>query len=332
MKGRDESCVSVYRCEQRELSAWKEKLSEYCRNSGQTLAATDCRAFTEDLIETVRSHSAMEAFYGRYTDSDVLLIGDMDSVSGKESTQNELVRILRKRQEQNRLTVLAAEQNTDHLALGAELRKILQNAVEEPQKLLDEIRRERKWERMNQRLRILFIGNRHTYFNDMPDMVARRFREEGFDCEVTMIAHGGWYLEQHVKEPDVRFNILYGHYDYVVLQEHAHPFGPEEKFFEAARMLSQWIREAGSKPVIYMTWAKKEEEHEQAHMTEVHKAVAEENGALLAPVGENWWAYMRSWPQIEMYYEDGAHASAAGSDFAAKYIWETIRQDLYRTE
>lgn len=76
----------------------------------------------------------------------------------------------------------------------------------------------------------------------------------------------------------------------------------------------------------------KEEEHEQAHMTEVHKAVAEENGALLAPVGENWWAYMRSWPQIEMYYEDGAHASAAGSDFAAKYIWETIRQDLYRTE
>ena len=89
----------------------------------------------------------MEAFYGRYTDADVLLIGDMDSVSGKESTQNELVRILRKRQEQNRLTVLAAEQNTDHLALGAELRKILQNAVEEPQKLLDEIRRERKWER-----------------------------------------------------------------------------------------------------------------------------------------------------------------------------------------
>ena len=74
MKGRDESCVSVYRCEQRELSAWKEKLSEYCRNSGQTLAATDCRAFTEDLIETVRSHSAMEAFYGRYTDADVLLI------------------------------------------------------------------------------------------------------------------------------------------------------------------------------------------------------------------------------------------------------------------
>ena len=40
-------------------------------------------------------------------------------------------------------------------------------------------------------------------------MVAEKARKAGFDCEVTMIAHGGWYLEQHVQEPDVRFNILY---------------------------------------------------------------------------------------------------------------------------
>ena len=38
-------------------------------------------------------------------------------------------------------------------------------------------------------------------------------------------------MEQHVAEPDVRFDILFGNYDYVILQEHAHPFGPEEKFF-----------------------------------------------------------------------------------------------------
>ena len=69
----------------------------------------------------------------------------------------------------------------------------------------------------NKKLRILFIGNSHTYFNDMPIMVARRFREDGYDCEVTMIAHGGWFLEQHAQEPEVRFNILYVHYDYVVL-------------------------------------------------------------------------------------------------------------------
>ena len=180
------------------------------------------------------------------------------------------------------------------------------------------------------KLRILFIGNSHTYFNDMPEMVAEQFRKEQYDCEVTMIAHGGWFLEQHVNEPDVRFNILYGHYDYVVLQDHAHPFGPEEKFYGAVRQLNQWILEAGSKAVIYMTWAKKDEEFNQERMTLAHEQIADELGMLLAPVGKYWWEYLRSYPDIEMYYKDGQHASPDGSRFAAKYIWNAIETDLCR--
>lgn len=33
---------------------------------------------------------------------------------------------------------------------------------------------------------------------------------------------------------------------------------------------------------------------------------------------------MRDWPNLEMYYEDGAHASERGYDFAAKYIQDVI--------
>jgi len=177
-------------------------------------------------------------------------------------------------------------------------------------------------------LGILFIGNSHTYYNDMPLMVQRRAIEEGFDCRITMIAHGCWYLEQHAEEPDVRFNILFGGYDYVVLQEYAQPFGPEEKFAKAAKKLNSWIRDAGSIPVIYETWAAKDKPEDQAYMNEVHRRIAEEIGALIAPVGENWWGYSKSWPDLEMYDPDGEHASKQGSDFAAKYIWEAIRQDL----
>lgn len=115
------------------------------------------------------------------------------------------------------------------------------------------------------KLRILFIGNSHTYYNDMPNMVAEKSRKEGYDCEVTMIAHGGWFLEQHVQEPDVRFNILYGQYDYVVLQEHSHPFGPEEKLFDAVRQLNTWIREANAKPLVYI--------HGQRRMSQINRLV-----------------------------------------------------------
>ena len=181
-------------------------------------------------------------------------------------------------------------------------------------------------------LRILLIGNSHTYFHDMPAMVADQAGKEGFTCEVTMIAHGGWFLAQHAQEPDVQFNIKYGKYDYVVLQEHSHPFGPEEKFYEAVRILNQWIRKAGSVPVIYATWAKKDEEFMQDCMNRAHEKIAEEIGAVLAPVGQNWWSEMRNRPDQEMYYEDGAHASAYGSEFAAKIIWESILGDFKQSK
>ncbi len=179
-----------------------------------------------------------------------------------------------------------------------------------------------------QQLRILMIGNSHTYYNDMPLMVMRRAEDAGYRCEVTMIAHGGWTLAQHASEPDVRFNILYGHYDYVVLQEYAQPFVPEEQYLAAASYLAGMIRSTGSIPVLYGTWARKDEPEKQAGMNEIHRKVGKTVGALLAPVGENWLEYQKSRPDLELYAEDGGHASAAGSEFAAKQIWDTIQRSL----
>ena len=51
-------------------------------------------------------------------------------------------------------------------------------------------------------LKILFIGNSHTYYNDMPQMVRQRASEDGYGCHVTMLAHGGWFLSQHAEEPE----------------------------------------------------------------------------------------------------------------------------------
>ena len=92
------------------------------------------------------------------------------------------------------------------------------------------------------------------------------------------------------------------------------------------------IREAGSTPVIFECWAKKDEPELQDHMNEVHRRVAEKIGALVATVGENWRSCQESQPEPEMYDVDGAHASRAGSEFAAKLIWEAIRMDLDRKE
>ena len=70
-------------------------------------------------------------------------------------------------------------------------------------------------------------------------MVAERFRKDGYDCEVAMIAHGGWSLSQLMEEPEVQFNIRYGHYDYVMLQDMSNPFESERRFMRSIAILAQ---------------------------------------------------------------------------------------------
>ena len=71
-------------------------------------------------------------------------------------------------------------------------------------------------------MKTLFIGNSHTYFNDMPAIFQKICRENGIDMHVTMLTQGGMGLDYHAKQPEVRFNILFGGYDIVVLQHTAH--------------------------------------------------------------------------------------------------------------
>ncbi len=162
----------------------------------------------------------------------------------------------------------------------------------------------------------------------MPLFVKDYAKIQGYTCHVTMIAHGGWFLAQHVNEPDVRFNLLFGDYDYVVLQEHTHPFAEEEKYHTAVLSLCAWAKKSNTIPVIYQTWAQNNEPQKQAYMNTLQRNVGEEASALIAPVGENWWQYKSAHPDINMYAEDGAHASKQGSEFAAKIIWDTIFQNM----
>ena len=45
-------------------------------------------------------------------------------------------------------------------------------------------------------MRILFIGNSHTYFNDMPHLCAELLRAAGKDVEVTMLTRAWAYSQR----------------------------------------------------------------------------------------------------------------------------------------
>ena len=173
-------------------------------------------------------------------------------------------------------------------------------------------------------MKVLFIGNSHTYFNDMPALFKALCEEHGISVHVTMLTKGGMGLDYHLKQEQTLFNIRYGAYDYVVLQHTAHPMGDLHVMHEAACALAEIIREAGSTPVFYQTWAKKGDETFQSTMSGVYNDLGKELNVPVAPVGDRWQEYRLAHPDAELYWKDGEHASPEGSALAARVLFETI--------
>ena len=163
-------------------------------------------------------------------------------------------------------------------------------------------------------MKVLFIGNSHTYFNDMPELFAKAVEATvGEKPEVVMLAYSGRELAWHREEYyAVRFNLTYGGYDYCVFQQAAHPYPPEETTLEMNAEFARLCRLNGTKPVIFMTWAEKAHPENQAKMIEVCERSARETGALLAPIGRVWEKICQNEMDIELYHTDGAHAGPYG--------------------
>ena len=173
-------------------------------------------------------------------------------------------------------------------------------------------------------MRTLFIGNSHTYYNDMPAIFRDICAEHGIDMQVTMLTKGGMGLDYHADNEQTRFNILYGDYDYIILQHVAHPMGEYAVMEAGADRIMEWIRQTKATPCYYMTWTREGDEESQPEMSARYRRLAEKHHALLAPVGEKWWEHIHQHPEVDLFYEDRRHASPAGSRLIAETIFEAL--------
>ena len=161
---------------------------------------------------------------------------------------------------------------------------------------------------------VLFIGNSHTYFNDMPHLFAEMCKSlTGEQAEVTMLAYSNRKLDWHCEEYfSVRFALLYGQYDYCVIQQFGHPIPPIEETEPPLEKLISLCERVGTKPVLYMTWAKRDEPENAALISEIYRTLAEKYRAMLIPMAETFEALRTEHPEIDLYWHDGSHASPYG--------------------
>lgn len=206
-------------------------------------------------------------------------------------------------------------------------------------------------------LRMLFIGNSYTYYHTYPAIFKEIAWHEGHYADCNIFISGGYTMKAHLANPHSMEQVDKGGYDYVMLQDQsilptlngtADDAGSAEQMVKMVNRVRESSPEA--KVLLEITWGRKfgsnnfgkyEQYIEkyphfyssydamQQRLIDVMTAEAEQNSALLNPVGLAWQFVMHERPDINLYHTDNHHQSYAGSYLAAAVAYLTIYQQPF---
>jgi hypothetical protein len=177
-------------------------------------------------------------------------------------------------------------------------------------------------------LRVLFIGNSFTYFNDMPAMVAALAASQKKRFVHQSVVFPNFSLQDHWEKGDAQRAIAKGKWDFVVLQQG--PSALEESrqsLFDYTRRFSKLIRDAGATPALYMVWPSKARFRDFDRVVESYALAAREVQGIILPVGVAWQEAWKLDANLPLYGEDQFHPSPTGSYLAALVIYRALFKD-----
>lgn len=190
-------------------------------------------------------------------------------------------------------------------------------------------------------MKILFIGNSYTYYNDLDVLFKNLAQENGQDVHADRVTKGGRRLEEFKDAEDETtgqlMQLLQTHsYDVCVIQEQSLlPAVDYERFLDGVKQVAELVGDRGGQFILYATWGRKagnptlsEQNWTPEQMTELlsdayHRA-AEEIHARVSPVGVRFLQMIRRFPETELYDKDGSHPSYMGSCLAALTHYCTV--------
>lgn len=192
---------------------------------------------------------------------------------------------------------------------------------------------------------VLFIGNSHTYVNNVPLQVQDLSSEIEADSPrivSAMLAHGGVSLLAHRHNPILAEALDRFKWDVIVIQDRSNAHLYEKTHLEFHEVID-WFKKrtdpSKTRLVLYATWAYRRdigiyraEVQSEWSMpqtpSEMNALVAEEYrkagrrvGASVAPVGTCW---LMAEDQDSLYAKDGNHTSRKGARLAAYVLYRTI--------
>ena len=185
--------------------------------------------------------------------------------------------------------------------------------------------------------KILFVGNSHTYTNDLPGVFYQMAVAGGHKVDVYDLTEGSYSLKMYSDPEDELGSVLTEalkgeNWDFVILQENTNA-AIVYKRQPYARELDGMIQKAGGQTAFLMTWAPKDgagafsHEMVQTQLSLGYRTIAEELDALLIPGGEVFETARKQTEGLELWGEDGQHPSEEGTYLAACSAYALLFQE-----
>lgn len=174
-------------------------------------------------------------------------------------------------------------------------------------------------------MRVLFIGNSYTYFNDLPGLLSRIAAADGLEIVTESVVEGGMTLLGHLRSGDAVLRIRSGGWDVVVLQEQStRPLYAPGLMDAAVRELAGEIELIGARTALYLPWARRDRPDDQAALDAAYGQCAAAAGALVVPAGPCWQRALVEDPSLDLYEEDGSHPAPQGTYLVACVFYAAL--------
>ena len=197
----------------------------------------------------------------------------------------------------------------------------------------------------SQTKKVLWIGNSYTSVNNLPLLTYNLALSAGDTIIYDSNTPGGMTFNAHTMDATTLQKIALGEWDNVILQAQSQEpsFSPGQVASQTtpfARKLDSLVHVSSpcAETVFYMTWGRKYGDASNCanyppictfsgmtdRLRSSYKFMADENEALLAPVGMAWKKAWESDSSINLWSSDNSHPSVAGSYLAACVFYTTL--------
>jgi hypothetical protein len=194
-----------------------------------------------------------------------------------------------------------------------------------------------------QPIRVLFIGNSYTHYNNMPKILEEMAKSKGMNVDIQMDAKSNHTFEMHAQRPELYQSIKKNKWDYVVIQGFSRELAQDTATIDSLSLPyikqildSVYANNRCTNVFMYQTWAYQNGFQQdslpinwdyQTMSDRVHYGynyVADKFNLAVVPVGKAWEAIRTNFPEIKLYQEDLQHPTVTGSYLTAACFYAAL--------